>query len=326
MFRPRPLDLNWQPLWIAAVVVMAGQASAGEQPCGQGMSDANKEYRVLDDMADVSRWYNGSPDETRLSIDDQRVREGKHSLRFANKVDHTKGEKNYPVGWPRTGRNLGKQEPSDWSGYDFFECWIYTETSRATLPGTPLGLGIRHPGHKRSSDFRLSEVTKDAWVKIAIPVAKLLDPADVRSIQFHIAEANYKHGDQVDFLIGPITLARFVNPAVAELSVDRKILYTSDRSVTAAYRLVGYKAMASTGVEFEVGRDATVIGKAVAPAARGPGELPLTLSTPPAPGDYWARLSLRDSSGKLIDRKETGLRVIAGPFSEFPVDRATGRR
>lgn len=301
---------------LVGLLVVAGipcTMLAQEVPTGKGMTDANREYLVLDDMEDVSDWYNGSPEETKISSTDKHVKQGKHSLLFANTVDHLKGEKNYPVGWPRMGKNLGKQGPTDWSAYDLLEFWIYAETSRPNLPHTPLGLGIRHPGHKRSSDFRLSEVTKDAWVRISIPIAKLADPKDVQSIQFHIAEANYKHADRVDFYISPMTLVRFVEPAVADLNVDRKILYTSDRAVTATYRLVGYQGLAETKAELEIGREAAVVGKASLAAARE-GEITLVLPTTLAPGTYRVRLSLRDPSGKLIDRNQTEIRVIAGPF------------
>lgn len=314
MIAKQTVDGLWSRFFLLVVLLFGATYAAGQEtPCGKGMTDANKEYLVLDDMADVTDWYNGSPDETKLSASDKHVHEGKTSLLFANLVDHTKGEKNYPVGWPRTGKYLNKTKMTDWSGYDAFECWIYVDTSRDALPGVPLGLGIRHSGHKRSSSFPLKEVVKDAWTKITIPMTKVFDPQDVQSIQFHIAEANYKHGDRVDFYIDQVVLTRFVDPAISELSVDRKLLYTSDRSVTALYRLVGYKGLEDVRVEFEVGRDHLSAAKVTATAARQ-AELPLPLTAALTPGTYWARLSLRDPSGKLLDRQQTEFRVISGPF------------
>ena len=122
-------------LLFALFAALAGHTGAEETPCGKGMTEANKERLVLDDMEDVSGWYNGSPVETTLSASSEHVKQGKLALKFANVVDHTKGEENYPIGWPRTGKDLVKAKLTDWSAYDFFECWIYAQTSRGSLPG-----------------------------------------------------------------------------------------------------------------------------------------------------------------------------------------------
>ena len=289
-------------------------AVADETPYGKGMTEANRERLVLDDMQDVSDWYNGSPDETTISASDKHAKEGEKSLLFANVVDHTKGEKNYPIGWPRTGKNLDKLKLTDFSPYDSFECWIYTETSREALPGQPLGVGFYHSGAKRSTSIRLDDVAKDRWVKVVVPITRLDAPADVQRVQFNISESNYRHGDRVDFYIGRMALVRYVEPAVAQLAVDRKVLYSSDREITARYRLAGYKGMDDVTVEFSIGPAgeepvATSTEKAVRAS-----ELPLAITKKLDAGKYAARLDLRDAEGRLIDRRTTDFRVIRGPF------------
>lgn len=289
-------------------------ARAEEEPAGKGMTEANQERLVLDDMEDVADWDNGSPDETVLSASGERVKQGKTALLFANTVDHTKGEKNYPVGWPRTGKALRRENLTDWSAYDFLECWIYARTSRAELPKTPLGVGFYHSGHKRSSHFPLGEVKKDAWVKVVIPVPKLLDPADVQRVQFNISESDYKHGDRVDFFIDDVVLTRYVEPALAEVSLEREIVYSGGRTLRAAYELVGYKDLERTKAELAVApAGGPPVAQSTAPAARR-GEIALTLDKPLAPGEYRALVGLRDAAGRLIDRKEAPFRVIRGPF------------
>jgi hypothetical protein len=288
-------------------------ATAAETPYGKGMTEANKERLALDDMEDVSDWYNGSPEETKISASDRHAKQGR-ALLFANLVDHTKGEENYPVGWPRTGKNLGSANLTDWSAYDAFECWIYAETSREALPKEPLGVGFYHSGPRRSTHVPLGEVKKDAWVRIVIPVDRLLDPKDVQRIQFNISESNYKHGDRVDFYIDDPVLTRFVEPAVAELKLGRRILYSEDRTLRAEYELVGYKDMETTQVELSVGRgDGPPVGKTTGAAARQ-GELALPIDKPLPVGTCWASLGLRDAKGRLIHRKQVEFRVIAGPF------------
>lgn len=300
---------------IAMLAIIAGTGVGEEMPYGKGLTEANKEQLVLDDMEDVSDWYNGSPEETRLAASDKHVKEGSKSLLFANRVDHTKGEKNYPIGWPRTGKNLGKLKLTDFSQYDSFECWIYTETSRASLPGQPLGVGFYHSGSKRSTAFRLDDVAKDRWVKVVVPITRLTAPADVQRVQFNISESNYKHGDRVDFYIDEMVLVRYVEPAVAQIEVDRKILYSSDREITASYRLAGYKGMDDVKVEFSIGPvGQEPVAKSVGKAVRF-GELPLRITKKLDPGKYTARLDLRDAAGRLVDRRKTAFRVVRGPFS-----------
>jgi hypothetical protein len=284
-------------------------------PGHEKMTDANTQRLVLDDMEDTADWYNGSPEETQISASTKHVKQGTTSLLFANVVDHTKGEKNYPVGWPRTGKDLGKGEPTDFSQYDFFECWIYVETDRESLPGNPLGIGFYHSGPKRSTSFPLNEVKKDAWVKIVIPLDQLHEnAADVNRVQLNISESNYKHGDRVDFYVDDVVLTRFIHPVVAELDVDRNVLYSGDRQITALYKLMGRQGIDRVKVRFEVGQGD---GAPVATATGRPsptGELPLDLSGPLAPGNYWGRLALVDDAGQVVDREQVEFRVIDGPF------------
>lgn len=300
---------------LAILLVSAADAGSDERPYGRGMTDANKERRLLDDTEDVSDWYNGSPEETTISASTQRAKQGDAALLFANVVDHTTGEKNYPVGWPRTGRDLAKDGPTDWSDYDFFECWIYVGTSRDALPKTPLGVGFYHSGHKRSTHIRLNEVKKNAWTKIVISIDELLDPKDVRRVQFNISESDYKHGDRVDFTIDDLVLTRYVNPAVAEFNLKRKILYSHDRFLTAQYKLVGHRGLRTTQVEIAIGQKGrNAVAVTQGPASRV-GELVLPIETQLAPGIWRTVLSLRNDQGQVIDRKQAELRVIAGPFA-----------
>lgn len=289
-------------------------ALAQETPSGKGMTEANQEQLVLEDGEDVSDCYNGSPEETKISASDKHVKQGGKALLFANVVDHTKGEKNYPIGWPRAGKDLAKLRLTDWSNYDAFECWIHVETSRDALPAKPLSVGFYHSGSKQSTSFPLSQVAKDQWVKIAIPVERILKPADVQRVQFSIAEAEYRDGDRVDFHLDQIVLTRYVEPAIKQVTVDRNLCYSSERSLTVAYDLVGHQGMEQTSVELEVGiAKGEPFVKTSGKASRQ-GELVLGLPKTLPPGTCWARISLRDAGGRLIDRKQVEFRVIAGPF------------
>lgn len=303
-------------LAITALCLGGGKTTAAEAGRGGGLGEANKERLVLDDMRDVADWYNGSPDETEISSSDKHAEGGGASLVFANVVDHTKGEKNYPIGWPRAGKDMAKVQATDWSEYDFFECRIYVETSRKDLPGSPLNVGFYHTGHKRSSGFPLKEVAKDRWTKIVIPVSELIDSADVRRVQFNISESNYKHGDRVDVYITDMALVRFVRPTIAEFTLDRKLLYTNDRQITALYTLMGRMGLDDVRAELAIGRADQAdqpAAKAVGAASRH-GELPLPIPGRLVADRYRGELTLRDAEGNTVDRAEIEFRVIEGPF------------
>ena len=60
-----------------ALLLLGTPPAAQETPYGKGTTEANKERLVLDDMEDVSDWYNGSPDETEISASDEHVKQAK---------------------------------------------------------------------------------------------------------------------------------------------------------------------------------------------------------------------------------------------------------
>jgi len=302
---------------ICAWLLCSTVVLAEEQPYGKGMTDANKDRLLLDDMLDVSDWENGSPIETRISASRKHVRDAQSALLFANVVDHTQGEKLYPVGWPRVGKSLVKPKLTDWTGYDYFECWVYVETSRESLPNHPLGIGFYHPGPKRSSSFPL-DVKKDDWTRIVIPIAKLLNPAEIQRVQFNISESNYKHGDRVDFYLCDVALTRFVQPAIAEFEPQRRVLFGNDRWTAARYKLVGREGLDTLRMAVALGRGEATAAQAQAPLSPV-GEITLPLSGSLEPGDYQLRLEVRDAQRKLVDRQSAPVTVVAGPFQTTAV-------
>jgi hypothetical protein len=300
---------------LATIVVCAPPVRAADRASEAGWNEANLETMVLDDMEDVSDWYNGSREETTLSAADHHVRVGQRALCFANLVDHTKGEEKYPVGWPRTGKDLKDNLPTDWTEWDFFECWIYTTTSRPTLPKTPLRVGFYHSGPKRSTHVRLDQVAKDQWVHVVIPTDDLMDPADVQRIQFNISESDYQHGDQIDFYIDQVALKRYVEPTIAEVRPERKLVFTTDRSLLVQYKLLGRRGLSDTQIELAAGHGEQTLATAATTATRQ-GELILRLVRSLPTGLGWVRLGLRGADRRLIDQQQVPVRVIPGPFEE----------
>jgi len=282
------------------------------------LPDVPMERLVVDDMEDVAGWYNGSPEETTLAASDLHAKEGKFSLEFANVVDHTKGEKNYPIGWPRSGKDLKNLGLTDWSGYEYFECWIYVTTSREALPREPLGVGFYHSGPKRSTSFPLADVRKDQWTRIRIPISKIELAADLQRIQFNISESNYSHGDHVNFYIDDVVLTRFAHPVIGSMAAQRRLVYAGDRRVAAAFELLGNQSGKQVNVVFDIGRGEETFATARGKAAELQGEITAELETGRSltPGQSWMKLTLQDDAGKTLHASETTFRVIEGPFSE----------
>lgn len=283
---------------------------------GGDLDDVPMERLVIDDMEDVSDWYNGSPEETKLAASDLHVRQGKCALEFANVVDHTKGEKNYPIGWPRSGKDLKKIGLTDWTKYEYFQCWIYVTTSRDALPKTPLGVGFYHSGPKRSTSFRLDEVRKDQWTKIQIPISKIELADDVQRVQFNISESDYAHGDKVNFYIDDVVLTRFGHPVIGSMGPQRRIVYAGDRRITAEFELLGTQSGKEVAIVLEVGCGDETVARTSRPASVLHGEITVELDSKRqlTPGEAWMRLGLEAESGKRVHSRQATFRVIEGPF------------
>lgn len=153
-------------------------------------------------------------------------------------VDHTTGEPNYPIGWPRMYLTI-PTDARDWSRWDFLSVWIYADTSRPALPSSPLGMIVRCPDRNTSYSRTLSELRKGQWTHIITPIADLPNPRDCTAVQFYIAEANYTHGDTVDFYIADLKLLAYAEPVILELRPLANLLYADSSALRAQVRVAG---------------------------------------------------------------------------------------
>jgi hypothetical protein len=195
--------------------------------CGCAQDEAAPEPKmealVIADGESGEGWNSA---EATMEPSEKYARRGQ-ALNFHIEVDHTAGEPNYPIGWPRTYHPI-PEDQRDWSQYDFLEFWLYADTSREKLPGTPLGLILRCPDRPNSWDRTLSEATKGEWVHYRIPLADIPNIHDCAAIQFFISESNYKHGDVVDFYIDEIALLRYAEPTIVSLQPLQGLLYRDE--------------------------------------------------------------------------------------------------
>jgi hypothetical protein len=239
--------------------------------------------------------------------------DGGAALRMSVVVDHFGGEEKYPVGWPRISRTLAEPEDRDWSGWDFLRLHIRAETPRASLPGVPLSLSLRAPDRARSFSRNLDEVRKGEWVEILVPMHAVPDPSDVTSMTLSIADANYSHGDRIDFLIAGVSLVRPRSPVLLDFAPEAAVGWTDARSVPVRFRLLGVPAGGQVRIRFEMRDGAAVLGTSDFTGGRGAHRALVALPVLRA-GTY--SLHARSESGEAAPPAR--VTVVESPWPQDP--------
>jgi hypothetical protein len=264
-----------KPITLATILTTAAAALA-QSPV--------MEKQLLFGGASAKGW---SPAESTVEVSPARVKVNPTALHWHVTVDYYGGEKNYPIGWPRFSRAIPEGPQRDWSAWDYLHMWVYTDTSRAALPKEAVGLGIQAPDKATALHRPLAELKKGEWVKIMVPVSAVTNPADVRNIQFHIAEANYKHGDQLDLFIDDLALLRYAQPTILDFAAETAVMFAGARVLPVKLKLAGIAPGQRAEITCELRRDGQPVAQATASAERGPQRLALDLGSKKLPpGDY----------------------------------------
>ena len=242
------------------------------------------ERRVLSDGTTAKTW---SMAEATMESATDVAKTGGPSLHWHVTVDHFAGEPKYPIGWPRVGLTL-KGDARDWSAWDYLHFWIHARTSRKELPRVPAVLNILQ-GQGKSSPymFILSDLKKDEWLEVKIPVSKLSLASDVRTLQFNIAEDQYHHQDTLDFHIDDLALLRYASPTLVEFASVNAVMFSDAKFVPASFTLSGIKPDEHKRVRLQLKRDGQVIASGEFDAKRGTQQLALNVSKASLkPGEY----------------------------------------
>lgn len=288
-------------LWmLAAALTLVAAVSAAAAP--------EMEKQLLFGGASAQGW---SPAESTLEVSAAHVKVNEAALHWHVTVDYYGGEKNYPIGWPRFGRTLPAGAQRDWSAWDFLHMWIFTTASRPTLPKEPLGLGLHTPDKASAYNTILSQIKLGEWVEIVIPIAKIAHPGDVRNIQFHISEANYKHADLLDLWIDDLALLRYARPVVLDFAAENAVLFADAKVVAARFQLAGVKPNETVPVTCELRHDGKVVAQSTSQMARGAQRIALSLESGTlTPGEY--ELTARAAEGQPTP--PLALRVVESPW------------
>ncbi|NCO94976.1 MAG: hypothetical protein AUJ96_31925 [Armatimonadetes bacterium CG2_30_66_41] len=297
-------------LCLALLIVPVAVLAAEPPPLPQPVREGNLERLVLDDgtEADAAAW---SPAECTVSADAKHAKRGDTALLMHIDVDWKTGEIKYPVGWPRMNRKL-PAELHDWSAWDYFDFSVYAESSRDSLPATPMGLGIYSTASKADYSRSLPELKLGQWVDFRLPLSALPSLNPRTGFQFHIAEANYRDGDKLDFWIDGISLARYVAPTLTASNLAEGAVFADAKYLLLDVDLMGVKAGEMAEVTWVLSKAGKPSAQGRLQAARGRSRVGLTLPAKGlAPGDY--QLALQCTGG---GPPPFSLKVVPSPWQE----------
>lgn len=283
-------------LILPVIAAAVGFAAADEPPM---------ETLVLADGDSDSEWVSA---EATMEPDDTHARRGR-AMRFHIDVDHFDGEPDYPIGWPRTYLPI-PEGSRDWSAWDFIDFWIYADTSRESLPASPIGLIVRCPDRNSSYNRTLSEVSKGEWMHSRIPIADLPNPADVTAVQFFIAESNYNHEDVLDFWIEDLVLLRYAEPIIITMQPLSFALYADVPVIRVEVGLTGMDAGDTAEVLTRLVREEAIVRQDSASLGPGVHTIPLEVGGDLAPGTYELQAQIVGTERLLTDT----LRVVSSPW------------
>ncbi len=177
---------------------------------------------VIEDLSkSFNNWKVKTPD-GKITIKTN-GKNGSQSLLWNVKVDYSKGEKGYPVGWPII--NCYYHPELDFTYYNYLKYTIKINSDRDENAddNTLLGFTI-------NSD-KLYEKTKDIggvqndWIPVVFDLQKLKKEIargespwkKVDMLQLFIAERDYKDKTNISFEIGSLQLMRFKKPVISEI-------------------------------------------------------------------------------------------------------------
>lgn len=294
-------------LWLAGTAAALAQEVP---PLAPPVKEGNIERWVIDDGLDrdAAAW---APAEGVVAVDTKRAKRGTTSLRFHVDVNWETGEAKYPVGWPRMNRKV-PPEAQDWSSWDYLEFSIYVESSRKSLPTVPMGLGIYSGGGKADYNRSLTELQLGKWTDYRLPLSALPSLKTRTGMQFHIAEANYRHGDVLDFWIDNISLVRYVAPTLTASRLAESVIFSDARYVLVDLDVMGVKPGTTADVTWALSSRGKTVSEGLLQVGRGLNTVGLPLPQKPlAAGDYELAVRTQGDSPPPF-----ALRVVSSPWQE----------
>lgn len=289
-------------------VVALALGLAALPPVRLAAAEPPLEKRVLVAPESAPQW---SAPESKVEISTAHVRSNLPVLRWHVTVDHFAGERNYPIGWPRANFLLRDTTARDWSQWDYFQFWVYTDSTRAALPREPVGLTLYTPEKPDVYNRPLIELKKGEWMQIRIPVSQIPRHQDVRGMQFHLSESQYRHQDQLDLYFDDIALARHAEPTLLDFASEAAVMFADEKQLALKFHLAGVRPGERIEVVCQLRKGGTAVARTVVEAGRGPQRVTIDLrDAKPEAGDY--ELVARARGGA---EAATRVRLIESPWN-----------
>jgi hypothetical protein len=271
-----------------------------------GQAPPRLERVSIEDGSGAARW---TPAEATVEESTEFAGPDGKSLHFHIDVDYTTGQPDYPIGWPR----MSMQPPAelqDWSRYDFLELVIHSETSRDSLPSTPLGFIAHTPDRAHEYSRTLTELKKGETTTIVIPLSEIPRHNLVPHNQFFISESNYRDKDVVDFYIDEIALTRYAEPGLSDCAPLQSIAFADAAPLGLRFRVLGIDEGQTGLVKATLKQGGTLVAEGQWELARGPQEVWFVPKQPLKPGEAQVEVTLGQS-------RWTGtMRIVASPYGE----------
>jgi hypothetical protein len=267
--------------------------------------DPAMEGYVIADGDSGSEW---SPAEATMEPDETHSRAGS-AMRFHIDVNHETGQPDYPIGWPRTHTAV-PEEQQDWREWDFVDFWLYADTSRESLPDTPLGFIVRSPDRPNSYNTSLGEAKKGEWVHFRFPTSDMPNPAECTRIQFYISESNYNHDDVVDFWVDDLALLRYAEPTIIGMRPLNRVQYADAEVVRVQIELTGMDEGERAEVLARLVCNGSPVRQGTARLGAGAHTIPLKVGGNMPIGQYQIHAQIVGSDRTATER----MRVISSPW------------
>lgn len=269
--------------------------------------EPSMERLVLADGTANARWHVA---EATMELDATRAREGR-AWCFHIDVNHETGQPEYPIGWPRTHISV-PQASRDWREWDFIEFWVFGDTSRDSLPNTPLGFIVHSPNKPNSYKRIVDEVQKGTWTHVRIPTSDIPNPADCTRVQFYISESDYNHGDVLDFWIDDLALVRYAEPTIIGVRPLSHVHYADVGVVRVQVKLTGLATDQTAQLVVRLVRDGATLCRNSSTVGPGKHTVPLKLGGSVPVGHYAVEVNIAGSKRILTE----AVRIISSPWQE----------
>jgi hypothetical protein len=207
--------------------------------------DGKDEVLYLDAFADPKRW---SPAESAVAVSAEVKAGDRPTLHMHIDVDHQAGEKAYPIGWPRMNLKLRPPDETAWTEWERFEFQILARMSCDKAPASTANFQFLCPDKARATHHPLRSLELGKWVLVSVPTRQIKDLEAITQVGFNISEANYKHGDRLDFYLGGFRLVRSAEFAIAEMKLAANAVFYGQPSLVLDLQVSGPPAKVSRGL------------------------------------------------------------------------------